>query len=1269
MVFVVFIICAAIVSSLFRAMTPWAEQYKGDLEKSLSGFLKKKVSIESMETSWYWFEPVIKLQQVRVTKEGDSRPLVAVNKLLIGINVLSSLWHWQVQPGLLYADGVQLSLRQNGRRWQIEGLNDLGLGTERPSYQPLLAWILAREKIVLKDVSGQLYLNNQMTMALKDWDMVLLRSSDRFRIKSELLLKKERLMRFQLRADLRLPDDYALEKSQGKLYVSAQSLDLSLIHQLLPLPQSPLSLEAGFGDILLWLDWKKGRIESAQSQIHMASLAFKEKGQVQAQAKFFPFFHANLSFSQAKQKWKLSADKIQMVTGKTRWPENSLILEGSQKDRQYQLYVHHLLLKPLLSLLSFRPEVASLAAMKLHGVLTDTQCQFRGAKLDFLLTSFSQLGWQEDLAKKLPQVDNLKGALNWQPEEGLLELESENVLYKAANTPPFKPKTLSALINWKALSHGMRIHIDNFVLNDPELLLSARGDLDEVTTASLGKVDLDAQVSAQNLPQFLIYTTPHFKESKLYGWLHNNVKKIDKIAAEIKIQGRLEDFPFDKAPGEFKIKGLVNNMDLTFTPAWPLTKDIEAFVQVDKQKLDIDVVRAKLQDIQVTNANVKIEDIGSGRETLLLHTNMDASGEDALAYLKASPLYKPLKKTLKLQGTGDLNLNLRLELPLYAPNNGALSLGALRFNNNSFKGNYDKTSFNLDSLAGFINFDEKGILDGNLKANLFGYPVTAILKSVFEPREFRIELNGKSSIDALMHHVELPILAYLKGEFWFDGLMIFEQTGARTKKLHLSSSLQGVSMDLPPPFSKAENTSLPMTVDVDINPKGFLFQSKMDNTMMIDLSYGIQDGQYRPKQGSIRLGKIDPAKTSTSMPTPSSPSPAGVVLLGRLNSLEVGKWQTILEKVPFSEMTRLVFESINSIDLFIADLNLNQRQFSDLSFKAVKKIDKAWQIRIDQKNLIADLSYRVEKNSLTGTFAKWRIEKKPEKEGSGLPPQTFTPKNMPNIDWKIKELEYNDLALGEASIRGKRVKNDWQLDFCKIETSFYQITAQGLWSGTAPEDKTSLSASMVTNSLAKTLAFWKLNPVVDADKGRIDFEGGWAGAIYNVALDRITGEFNLEFKNGIVSNLNEETEKKLGLGKLISILSLQTLPRRLKLDFSDLSRKGYSFDVFKGNFFLDKGLLSTDNSFINGPIAYVDMKGSLDVSKQLYDMTLKVTPYVTASLPLVATIAGGPVAGIATWVASKIISKGMQKVSGYTYKISGPWKQPIVQQVSIHKVN
>ena len=68
-----------------------------------------------------------------------------------------------------------------------------------------------------------------------------------------------------------------------------------------------------------------------------------------------------------------------------------------------------------------------------------------------------------------------------------------------------------------------------------------------------------------------------------------------------------------------------------------------------------------------------------------------------------------------------------------------------------------------------------------------------------------------------------------------------------------------------------------------------------------------------------------------------------------------------------------------------------------------------------------------------------------------------------------------------------------------------------------------------------------------------------------------------------------------------------------------------------------------------------------------YDLELQVYPYITASLPVVASIAGGPLAGVATWAASHVINKGMQQVSAYTYKVTGPWGSPQVKQLGLKR--
>ena len=96
------IILIAIIFSIFRALTPWASQYKGDVERHLSTLLGQPVTIETMETSWYWLNPVLKMNQVTVVDPSDHTLKIA--RLMVGINLFSSLWHWQLQPGILYVD-------------------------------------------------------------------------------------------------------------------------------------------------------------------------------------------------------------------------------------------------------------------------------------------------------------------------------------------------------------------------------------------------------------------------------------------------------------------------------------------------------------------------------------------------------------------------------------------------------------------------------------------------------------------------------------------------------------------------------------------------------------------------------------------------------------------------------------------------------------------------------------------------------------------------------------------------------------------------------------------------------------------------------------------------------------------------------------------------------------------------------------------------------------------------------------------------------------
>jgi uncharacterized protein YhdP len=139
-------------------------------------------------------------------------------------------------------------------------------------------------------------------------------------------------------------------------------------------------------------------------------------------------------------------------------------------------------------------------------------------------------------------------------------------------------------------------------------------------------------------------------------------------------------------------------------------------------------------------------------------------------------------------------------------------------------------------------------------------------------------------------------------------------------------------------------------------------------------------------------------------------------------------------------------------------------------------------------------------------------------------------------------------------------------------------------------------------------------------------------------------------------------EEKVGIGKLLNILSLQTIPRRLVLDFNDL-KMGLPFDKLSAELKADNGNLKIVRAEMNGPVASARLEGALSLIKRSYDVKVYLDPHVTSSLPVVAAIAGGPIAGVATWLVSKVVSSGMKNSKAYAYQIKGPWNDPLINQL------
>ncbi|MBA2709763.1 MAG: TIGR02099 family protein [Tatlockia sp.] len=1244
-----FIITAALISCLFRALTPWAKQYKTEVEQQLSIAFGQKVTINAMETGWYWFEPVVKLNQISISD--GKQVAVKLTNLLIGIKVFSSLWHWQIQPGILLIEDLHLGIHQEKGTWQIDGLDDhhnQKLDWNPVNYQPILAWILGQQKIIIKNLSADIFMQNGTHIPINELNLKISNRSGLYHIKGKGSLAQTTATHFQLLADLAL-NPYALDETNGQVYFAVQHILPVQWAGFVPLIR--FQPKDGQGDLQFWADIAQGQFTLVQSKLNFHHVAWLDTQTNKDQ--LIQAIKANLAWKPTNTGWELSADQVHLALDDTPWPENSFLIRFSKDSQAYFVFVKNILLGPLLkSSLSLPENLRAYQSAKLQGNLYDTQLQFKPSGMDYFLTRFSNLGWKE--FGSIPGLQNLSGAVQWQPQKGQLELTGNQIEINLQKQRSIKLSALDAAFNWQSESDGLKLNIERFLINHPNLILSAKGIIDKISNESSGNINLKAEFSGNNSQFFLPFIPGKHLKPKFEAWLKKDLKRIKELSGELVVNGAIDNFPFDSQPGTFEINTHLKGVDFAFNRNWPLVKDVDAYLHINKRKLDADIVHSNLQGIIGYNSNVQIDDIGHDKEILLFRTKTDAKAAKILNLLNNSPLNKKISTLAMLKMKGLVSVDLKLEAPLYPENDKILTLGLINFQNNEVSVHHSVTNVDLTKVNGYMQFNQDGIENSQLNANIHGFPATIFIKSVQVPHPYmELKVNGKAKAEELNQKFSTPFSELLHGSMAIESTLQLTDEPKGFSHLHLQTTLEGLDVDLPSPYGKTAETQVPLILDVDFNSeKTVKMRANYDNHLSSDLTFSSSKGSLQLKKGDIYLGSSNKAK----------PSPKGLGISGSMETFDLEQWLALKTKMPEIKEKNPLLEAINRIDVKFLQARIWKENFKELILKADKTTANDWSIQLKEADLGAELRYQPNTNTLSGGFDKLHLrntllsDKKTATE--------LKPKDIPNLDLNIASLQVGDLDLGELIIKTKSTAKEWKLENCQIKSPSYLINLKGDWSQNGKQNSTNIQAEMQINDLANGLKRWKINPAVEAKKGEIEFQGGWTGSIVDFQLSKVKGQVKIDLKNGRITNLSPETEEKLGLGKLLSILSLQTLPRRLKLDFSDLSKTGYSFDKFKGSFDLDKGVMLTQDSYIDGPVAYASMKGNLDMARQHFNLDLKIEPHITSSLPIVATIAGGPIVGFATLVASKIINHSMNNFSGYTYKVTGPWKQPVIKQVS-----
>jgi len=229
-----------------------------------------------------------------------------------------------------------------------------------------------------------------------------------------------------------------------------------------------------------------------------------------------------------------------------------------------------------------------------------------------------------------------------------------------------------------------------------------------------------------------------------------------------------------------------------------------------------------------------------------------------------------------------------------------------------------------------------------------------------------------------------------------------------------------------------------------------------------------------------------------------------------------------------------------------------------------------------------------------------------------------------------------------------------------------KITGEGAWTG----DNIYIKAHSEGENYEQFLNLLNIPSFLTQTQGVVDLYLIWnseknsqenSGLMPDVHT--LSGSVKFDLKNGALKNVNP------GVSRLLGLFSLEALSRRLSFNFKDMTEKGLAFNSLKGEYFISQGVAKTNNVSMQGPALNLLLKGLINIPSQTMDQTVLVSPELNSSIALVAGILGGPIIGIAAWVADHILSDTLFKNTGILYHLYGSWDHPEFKIIEDQKNN
>lgn len=741
-------------------------------------------------------------------------------------------------------------------------------------------------------------------------------------------------------------------------------------------------------------------------------------------------------------------------------------------------------------------------------------------------------------------------------------------------------------------------------------------------------------------------------------WLEQALVGLDQARAETVLYGQPLSWRKRVPHGALESHVTFRGLTLDYAPDWPPARQTRGALVFLGESLWARVDRSEIAGQALHAPSVRIRHLRAAEIELELESlDADAAG---LATLSASfPLDAARLALEQMQWSGAGSATARLWLPVRHLRDwrliGTVALEGARLG-------LPAPDIVVEAIHARIPFTRERFGPAVISAELGGALTEARLDAWLMP-QFELSLDGNFAPQglipgswrqrvpelntAIQGRSELSIRLGHNSDSYGDGL-----------RLDVASQLQGVSVDLPAPLQKSATQRWPLRLTLPLGDESRPAQFELE-----PLGSGLVLGNGPALQFGLALGDA----------TARLPVAENFIVDGRVDQLDLAAWVALLARAfaapvngaaerdvrgdpggdssDFSGWLQLRVDELRLGDsrLGSADLRL-ERELNYWRFHAHgERMDGSVRLPTSlagEQNLVADF----ERLDWPGVSAE--VDELPAAASS------IDPTRIPALNLSIRQMRWGDLDLGLVRVSSHRSAEGLEIEGLSAIAPALELSGSGRWVRAAAAEalpQTWINLRLNSDNLGQHLRQAGFDLALERGVAALEFAGRWPGSPVDFALRRVSGMLGVRIHDGTIPSASP------GAGRVLGLVSLNSIPRRLRLDFSDVFSDGLGFDRINGDFVLTDGMAQTDNLKIEAPSAEIRISGLTDLGAQIYDQQVAVRPGLSATLPVIGALAGGPIGAAAGAALQQIFSGPLKGMSEIRYSVTGSWDEPQIE--------